>query len=149
MFYLGIDPGQSGGIALLDQGYKVVFCVKMPKTLKDMDDLFKGLPDQTMCVIEKVHSMPGQGVASSFKFGMNYGSLRALLVSNEIPFEESTPQKWMKFFSMKKEKTESKTDWKNRLKGKAQQFFPKTVVTLAVADALLIARYAHAWFSSD
>ena len=38
-------------------------------------------------------------------------------------------------------KTESKTEWKNRLKGMAQQLYPDLKVTLATADALLIATY--------
>jgi hypothetical protein len=47
----------------------------------------------------------------------------------------------MKFYGMKKSKTESKTDWKRRLKEKAQQLYPDTKVTADMADAMLIARY--------
>jgi hypothetical protein len=92
-------------------------------------------------VLEKVHSMPGQGVSSTFKFGQNFGFVRACMYMSGIPFELDTPQKWMKFYGMKKKKEESKTDWKNRLKAKAQQLYPNIKITNDMSDAMLIARY--------
>ena len=47
-------------------------------------------------IIEKVHSMPKQGVASSFNFGMGYGMLRGALTALCIPHELITPQQWKK-----------------------------------------------------
>lgn len=149
MHYLGIDPGKSGGIALLDEDFSVVFAIPMPPTMSDINDVMKHLPDDTRAIIERVSSMPGQGVASTFKFGKGFGALLMSLIANEIPFEQASPQKWMKYYSMKKSKTESKTQWKNRLKGKAQEMFPKVKITLALSDALLIARYCHAWYSNS
>ena len=40
-------------------------------------------------------------------------------------------------------KEESKSQWKNRLKAKAQQLFPKLKITLKTADAILIAEYCR------
>lgn len=145
--YIGIDPGQSGGISFIYPDGDMI-ANKMPQTEKDISDLFGIIIDSSLygqgglfAIIEKVHSMPGQGVASSFKFGRNYGFLRGCLISLGIPFDEVTPQKWMKHFSMKKAKTETKTQWKNRLKGKAQQLYPSLKPTLATADSILISRY--------
>jgi len=88
--------------------------------------------------------MPKQGVASSFKFGMNYLFLRACLVSCEIPFAEVTPRTWMKALAIRtRRKTETTTQWKNHLKQIAQQLFPQQPVTLATCDALLIAEYCR------
>lgn len=50
----------------------------------------------TLAIVEKVHSMPGQGVASTFKFGKGYGSLLGILAGLSIPVELVTPQAWKK-----------------------------------------------------
>jgi len=47
----------------------------------------------------------------------------------------------MKFYGMKKTKTESKTDWKRRLKERAQQLYPDMKITNDMADAILISHY--------
>ena len=140
MIYAGIDPGQSGGLAMIDNNVSVV---KMPSTDQDIWNWFSNLKN-TKCfaVIEKVHSMPGQGVASTFKFGMGYGGLKMALTASGTPFEEITPRKWQKALGIvPRSKTESKTEFKNRLKAKAQQLFPDIKMTLAICDALLIAEY--------
>ena len=145
---IGIDPGKSGGIASWDNshsGYGDSFTVdKMPATEMDIASVFAEFC-LTDChaYIEKVHAMPGQGVTSMFTFGQGYGFLRGCLVAHGIPFEEVTPRTWQKSFGMKKSKTESQTQWKNRLKGKAQQLFPHLKVTLATCDALLICEFGR------
>jgi len=147
MNYLGIDPGQSGGIAVLGaNGAHEAW--PMPKTERDVWMLLDeniGGPISVLddfALIEAVHSFPGQGVASSFKFGMSYGGLRMALTAAGIPFEEITPQQWQRALGIKprqRKKGESKTQFKNRLKAKAQQLFPDVKMTLAICDALLIA----------
>ena len=54
-----------------------------------------------------------------------------------------TPQKWQKYYSntLGKSTGLSKNEWKNKLKGLAQQMFPHLKVTLNTADAILIANY--------
>jgi Holliday junction resolvasome RuvABC endonuclease subunit len=95
-------------------------------------------------VIEHVHAMPKQGVSSTFKFGVGYGGLRMALIAASIPFEEVTPRTWQKALGVVvRKKTETKTQFKNRLKAKAQQLFPRESITLKTADALLIAEYCR------
>lgn len=143
MIIIGIDPGASGGIASLqpDQpvgGAPEIETLKLTATERDVSD-FLGVRAyaHAHAYIERVHSMPKQGVSSSFKFGQNYGFLRGLLIALEIPFEEVTPQRWQKFMGCL-----TKGD-KNVSKAKAQQLFPKLKVTHAIADALLIAEYGR------
>lgn len=143
MIYIGIDPGQSGGIASLvgDNTGTSPACVKMPETEKDCFDALEKLQrinfTAIFAVIESVHSMPKQGVASSFKFGRNYGFLRGCLIALGIPFEEVTPQKWQKALGCL-----SHGD-KNVTKARAQQLFPALKITHATADALLLAEYCR------
>ena len=136
--FIGIDPGQSGGIAINSFGF--VEAHKMPETESDARDLLcenLALAEKTLCFIEAVHSMPKQGVASSFKFGRSYGFLRGLLIGLKIPFEEITPQTWQKEMGCR-----TKGD-KNVTKAKAQQLWPNLKITHATADALLIAECAR------
>lgn len=145
--FVGVDPGQAGGLVAIEQSLMVT---QMPKTERDIWDWFqkveeKRYPGQKMvALIEKVHSMPGNGVASMFKFGKGYGGLRMALIAAGIPFEEVNPRQWQKALGVApRGKTESKTEFKNRLKALAQQLHPNVKVTLATADALLIATYCQ------
>jgi hypothetical protein len=75
MSVIGIDPGISGGIALIKNGNAVV--AKMGHTERDTYEILQSYAEhEPFAYIESVHSMPKQGVASSFKFGVNYGLLK-------------------------------------------------------------------------
>lgn len=154
--YIGVDPGQKGGIAVVENN-NVVFCTEMPSTERDIWEVFQEIREQTngfnnlVAMIELVHSMPKQGVASSFKFGLNYGLVRMAIVASEIPFEEVSPQKWMKAMGINHQGMEKK-EGKELLLKKAQQLFPKLPLwkeprskgrQLAVCDAILLAEYCQ------
>jgi hypothetical protein len=84
-----------------------------------------------------------------FKFGMGYGALRMALTALEIKYEEVPPQKWQKELGIvtRNKERESHTQFKNRLKAKAQQLFPTMDVTLKTCDALLIAEFCRRTYS--
>lgn len=146
--YLGIDPGASGGLACLS--FDPVDAVAMPATDRDVWDWIRFLGHRpnghVFAVIEKVGGYIGkqQPGSAMFKFGRSYGSLCMALTAANIPFEEITPQRWQKGLGITtRKKTETRTQWKNRLKAHAQRLFPSVAVTLATADALLIATYCQ------
>ena len=139
--FIGIDPGINGGIAIIyNDAYTVHKC---PNTIQEMADVLITLKDQApnlpmYCIIEKVHSMPGNSGRSMFTFGCNYGQWLGILAVLRIPYIEVTPQKWMKHFgAMPKDKK----DRKSHIKHLAQQRFPDVDITLATSDAMLIASY--------
>ena len=139
--HMGIDPGKGGSIVIIEDRL-VVEMYKMPEDSSELLEIFEKHKDVDFAVLERVHGMPGMGGVSMFTFGKNYGHIEMALMAIKIPFETVTPQKWMKEFQMTKKKFgESKTQWKNRLKSLAVKLFPKVKVTLAYADALLIAEY--------
>ena len=153
-YYLGIDPGKTGGLVCISRSGRIVTYEAMPLTEADIWKWFALLRTTGNirgAFIEKVHSMPQQGVASSFTFGMGYGGLRMALVAAAIPFQEVNPQTWMKGLAIPpKKKTESKARSKNRLRGFAQQLFPGLGAwewtkgeQLKVCDALLIAEFCR------
>ena len=139
--HCGIDPGQSGSIACIpNNDPSKAWAIKMPETLGDLwahiSELSK-LEHEAVAYLESVHSMPGQGVSSSFKFGRGFGTLEMALTAAGIRFEYVTPQKWQKALGCL-----TKGD-KNVSKAKAQQLFPHLKITHAIADGLLIAEYCR------
>lgn len=140
--YIGVDPGASGGLACISNTH--VWAHHMPSTTADVWDWFIHcqVDDDSVAVIERVHAMPKQGVTSMFKFGQSYGMLDAMLTAVGIPYEHVLPSVWQRGLQIpSRRKTETRTEWKNRLKEKAQQLFPGVSITLKTADALLIAEY--------
>lgn len=149
-YWLGIDPGASGGLACFSSGSRNI-AIPMPATERDVWDWFSRNSwdsESAFAVIEKVggflQGSAGNIGSAMFRFGANYGMLRAFLIAAGIPFEEVTPQRWQKALGISpRKRTEGKGQWKNRLKQKAQQLFPQERVTLATCDALLIAEYCR------
>lgn len=151
-FYMGIDPGKSGGISVIDTEKGVEY-QPMPSTRGDIwRQIDCGVDTIQFCCIEKVWSFPGQGVTSAFTFGKGYGELLGFLTAADIPSEEIPPRKWQKEFGIKPrdKKKETQPQFKERLRGMCQQLFPNLSVweeTLtkqrSVCDAILIAEYCR------
>ncbi len=143
--YIGIDPGKHGGIAVLDESGAVVDIVKMPETPQDLLGFLSQYKENSVCTLERVGGMPGNGGSAMFNFGKGYGHLQMALIALEIPTEDVTPNKWEKMYQLGSSGKFGKTEWKNKLKAKAQQLFPSLgkKITLATCDALLIAEYGR------
>ena len=138
MVYLGVDPGKSGAIAAVWADGSPLGHVKNTEEDRALYEwLAEAASWQLFAHIEKVQGMPGQGVASTFKFGASYGALKMLLACSAVPFSEVTPAKWQGALGCR-----SKGD-KNVTKRKAQELFPTVKMTHAIADAYLIAEYCR------
>ena len=113
MRIIGIDPGLSGGIAILDNS-KVVKLFDMPimpdgkknkrqlnsaLLVKLIKDNIKNLED-TVMVVEQVNAMPGQGVTSMFNFGQTFGAIKGICAALGIPIFLVRPAKWKKHFEL-------------------------------------------------
>lgn len=148
---IGIDPGEKGGIAVLDDAGRVIDVTKMPATPQDilhyLNEQYKlaeseGCP--IVCYMEKVgQGMPGQSSKATATFARHCGHLDMVLLALGIPTNTITPNVWEKSYQLGSSKGFSKTQWKNKLKAKAQQMFPKVKMTLAICDALLLAEYGR------
>lgn len=105
-YFLGIDPGLGGAFALVDKAGWVHHASSLPLVKKankprlDCKELYIELTHYSPWIIntaiELVHSMPRQGVVSTFTFGRGYGSLLSILEIMDIPFEEIPSQRWKK-----------------------------------------------------
>lgn len=138
MSYLGIDPGKSGAMAIVDEEGGLVSVCRLKETHHDVWAwLDEHRAEVGFAVLEKVSAMPKQGVSSTFKFGESFGFCQGMLVAAAVRFELVTPQKWQGAMGCR-----SKGD-KNVTKARAQALFPTTKVVHATADALLLADYAR------
>jgi Holliday junction resolvasome RuvABC endonuclease subunit len=119
---LGVDPGLTGALAVVSKdGSSVavwdvpVFSVQVGRKNRnelDLHKLDKILKDIRMlgvsiAYVEKVSSMPQQGVSSTFSFGRTYGSLLMGLVCNGFVLEHVTPNVWKKSMKVRKGKESS------------------------------------------
>lgn len=114
MIYIGIDPGKQGAIGMI--GVNIDYrCSDIPLLCnKEIDSKFirenilNDLPKKVICFVEKAQAMPQQGVVSTFKYGMGYGKILAVLEILKIPYQEISSQKWKRHFNLiKKDKRES------------------------------------------
>jgi len=139
MLYVGIDPGQSGGLAWVNTNGVPTAIAFSKVTEKDLwiDPLSRLDALTAYAMIENVHSMPKQGVASSFKFGRNFGKIEGLLIASSVPYELVSPQVWQRRMGCLTHGD------KNVSKAAAQRLFPQLKITHAIADALLIAEYCR------
>jgi len=142
VYYLGIDPGESGAAVLIldEDPVSVESIFKFYKGQSDLD-IAEAIENMAWhidsCVLEQLHAYPVRGSIGNFKLGRHYGMLRALLTAFGVGYEEVTPQKWQKALGCLTGGN------KNVTKKKAQELFPDVKVTHAIADALLLAEYAR------
>lgn len=166
--FIGIDPGLEGavvGVSVAGQ----VFCedtpilhtensagkarriydeVAMAICLGKIEGKLRLLPNcfDVHVVIEQVHAMPKQGVASSFTFGMGYGIWLGIIAALGFASTRVTPQRWKKEVLADGPKTDQ------AVIAFASRLYPtyspelKTQrgrLLLGRADALLIAHWAR------
>ncbi len=144
--FIGIDPGMSGGIAILDCDGNVISCVNMPDTPMEILEYLKGFAEGSVCVLEDVgQGMPGQSSSATAKFARHNGHLEMALLAIGIRTVKCRPQKWEKTYALGTSGKHEKAEWKRMLKERAQQIFPQLgkKVTLKTCDALLIAEYCR------
>ena len=96
---LGVDPGKTGAICLMDG--ETVEVKLLPLAGKELDldaitHLLGNWMDIDLAVFEKVGAMPGQGVTSMFTFGMATGMLHGIVAAFGIPRQIVTSQRWKK-----------------------------------------------------
>ena len=153
MKVIGIDPGLSGAIAILENN-KVLNLYDMPvmsegkKNKKQLNSaLLVSLikenvvsKDEISVVVEQVNAMPGQGVTSMFNFGQTFGAIKGICAALELPIFFVRPSKWKKHFELiNSSKDSSRT--------KAIEMYPKLSNQLSKkkdvnkSDAILIARF--------
>ena len=153
MIIIGIDPGVSGAISVLENK-KVIDIFEMPTMIdgkknkkqvngSQITNIIKeeiNKKKEIIVVVEHVNAMPGQGVTSMFNFGQSFGVLKGICAALSLPIYFVRPTKWKKYFNLiKRNKDASRT--------KVIQIYPEISGKISrkkdsnKADAILIARY--------
>ena len=143
--YIGIDPGKSGALALLTEDGQ---CTVVPFQESAYTAILKEASGpSSVCCLEKVGAMPGQGVVSMFNFGHNLGYIEGLLQAFDIPYQLVPPQTWKKEFCV--------TSDKNTSIEVCRKLFPHVCLlptarsrkpSDGMAEAMLMAEYARRRF---
>ena len=104
MIWIGIDPGQKGGyavIAKMETG-QAVFAYPWDDSFfaMEMASLMQMKEHGIVAAVEKVGARPGQGTVSMFNFGKSAGYIEGVLSALGIPYQLVPPAKWKKEFSL-------------------------------------------------
>ena len=113
MRIVGIDPGLSGAIAILEDK-KVLNVYDMPvmaegkknKRQINSAQLVNLLrennenDEELVVIVEQVNAMPGQGVTSMFNFGQTFGAIKGVCAALNLPIFFVRPSKWKKHFEL-------------------------------------------------
>jgi crossover junction endodeoxyribonuclease RuvC len=143
VIYIGIDPGQGGGIAWIWGATGIIDACKFTDTdiIWDLFDSTRKWSTRSRIVLERVHSMPQQGVSSTFKFGANYGWWKGFMAAFGRQWEDVEPRVWQRHLGC------LTGGQKNVTKSFATKLVADSgssvTVTHAVADAICLAEYAR------
>ena len=99
-YFVGIDPGITGGICVLSRAGALVVLERFNgSTPTDvMRNIFGGLGyTEIFVALESVHARPGQGVCSMFTFGVGYGRIQGFLDAHLVDYKLYPPQAWQRF----------------------------------------------------
>lgn len=114
--YIGVDPGIDGAIAAIpaENGNVIIWDIptntlksgkktrrevdisKLQHHIAEIGKMVSSMGGTMVWVLEKVHSMPQNGVVASFSFGYLYGVLKASIVATGYRICEVSPQEWKK-----------------------------------------------------
>jgi crossover junction endodeoxyribonuclease RuvC len=153
MIIIGIDPGISGAISVIEN--KKILEVYDTPTMIDgkknkrqinsaqVSNIIKEViktGKEVVVAVEHVNAMPGQGVTSMFNFGQSFGVIKGICAALSLPIYFIRPTKWKKHFNLiKTHKDASRT--------KVIEVYPEISNKLHRkkdsnrADAILIALY--------
>lgn len=152
MIFAGIDPGVTGALAFLSETSRVLYgeplpaqpyrksrrqiaCAELARRLSPLRE-----PNiDSLITIEDVHAFPGQGVSSTFSFGMSFGQVLGVIEALGLRYQLVSPRAWQKPFL-----GTGSGNPKNRAKVVTQRLWPACGdLSGGLIDALLIAEYGR------
>jgi len=138
--FIGIDPGETGGVAVLYKGSDELCFYKYDLPFGKIFDRVKIDPNKDVLALEKVGASPQMGVTSSFSFGRNYGTIIEAILDRNL--NESCyvllPQEWQAHFGKFSKERDKK---KQELFLLAKELFPQATFPKYIADAVLMAKF--------
>jgi crossover junction endodeoxyribonuclease RuvC len=165
MIWIGIDPGVSGAVAVIDgdtimlhdvpayrakRGEKMndgMMCELLKRFNNTVPHLLatfspsRPLPEPAFCVLEDIYTKPGESNTSALTIGRHWGLWKGILSAYCIPHEIALPSVWKKEFRLILHD-------KRASRARAMELFPQMRGELAkrrpdFSEALLLAEYAR------
>ena len=140
---LGIDPGKSGGWAVLGPAGSVLRWGRSDKL--DERDLADTVAELTVswpglyAIMERAQAFPKQGVSSVFVYGTGYGFWQGVLCANGIGYETVPARTWQTALGVANREKLPKPQHKRALIAEARRRWPELPSHSGVCDAALIA----------
>lgn len=164
MIVLGIDPGLSGGIALIESGDcpRVILATGIPvfgqdaKRRVDVPRVLALLQPHKIAAgfIERAQAFAKQGASSGFIYGRAVGQLEACIMGMGLPFNVCEASAWKKTHGLIRPKEVDPDIWKKVVKKRsierAKFLFPDSHGLFprqgdhGIAEAILIASHGSA-----
>jgi hypothetical protein len=154
MRYIGIDPGASGAVCILDPSInQTVFIDLNPKKVPAVSVLgtLQDWHAHVGCriAVEDVHSMANMSARSNFVFGGMLWRILTILECVPAPYEMVTPKVWQKAVGAPsrkeaggpKELKQAVADMAQELYPSAELYGPKGGLKDGRSDSLMIAHY--------
>lgn len=149
-YYVGIDPGSRGAMAIIDSEGNVADIIDIDNNVDTYSGLIirfiDNLDKDFYVAVEDVCGRPGQSCAANTTFMKlaGYAELVGYFIATD--FLKVKPQVWKKHFGLIFPKDMSKTEKKHKSIELAKELFPAVADQLTAskdgrAEALLIARY--------
>lgn len=146
LMIIGIDPGATGAIALLDNDGQLLEVHDMPYAdgavlAPVLAELLLTGRGSRRALVERAQSMPGMGVSGAFRYGTGYGVVLGVLGALSIPVETVHPSTWKRAMGLNANK--------GACRRRAVEVWPDHAALFARAkddgraEAALLAR--HAW----
>ena len=153
---IGVDPGISGALVLLDpatmrvwkwsdmptaesNGKRTVSATLLALTIAEWASLASATGRRLLAIVEEVGAMPGQGVTSMFSFGRSFGVILGVLAGTGVAIELVRPAIWKKGAGIGKDKGSARKAAQERFPDAADLF--ARVKDDGRAEAALLARW--------
>jgi crossover junction endodeoxyribonuclease RuvC len=154
---IGVDPGITGALAVLQDGKHLLMLIDMPTVSsgksvrvsrsvdsvglsKAVGGLLAAYPlEYVSAIVEKTFAMPGQGVSSTYSMGHSRGVVEGVFLTKGIPTQLVAPIVWKKKMGFNSDK--------EFVRGEISKLFPTASLHRKKdhdrAEAIGLALYLH------
>jgi len=125
-YYLGIDPGRKGGLALIDEFKNLQYVEPMPALDKGYNyekiiSLIDDLPDNTTILLELKPGVNEHSASHTTSFGFHCGTLYGICLKKHLVIV--SPKMWKHEYDVFRNYKESRHDMKLRSIQAAEKYF--------------------------
>lgn len=144
--YLGVDPGKSGGLCVVDSNGTPLECTRMPDGTARIVDWLQQAKERypnLVMVTELAQAMPKQGLTSTFRYARHFATFEVTAILLKIPYVEVRPAVWKKTMGLSQKKADSIAACRRLFP--TVELIPKgcRIEHDGIAEALLIAEWAR------